>query len=124
MENTGEAQRMERPARAWLPAVDILETADELTLLADMPGVEPKSVEVTIEGARLTVNGKAEAWQPEAGYRLVHAEYEPGEYHRSFAVSNQVDRERIEATVRNGVLRLRLPKAGPAKTRRIEVKAH
>jgi HSP20 family protein len=70
----------------------------------------------------LTIRGRAEVPPPE-GLAPLHLEYEPGDYERSFALSDAVDPSGIEARVRAGMLHLRLPKAGPAKLQRIEVKA-
>jgi len=93
-----------------------------MIVLADMPGVDEKSVDITIEKNVLTINAYVEPEQPE-NYRCTYAEYGIGDYERSFVLSNQVDREGIEASVKDGVLRLRLPKSKEAKTRKIVVKA-
>ena len=106
----------------YAPRVDIVETEDALEVLADMPGGTPESVEVTLEQGVLSVRGRAEVSVPE-GLAPLHLEYEPGDYERRFTLSDAVDPSGIEARVRGGVLRLRLPKAGPAKPQRIEVEA-
>ena len=116
----GTERTRERPLYA--PRVDIVESEDALEVLADMPGVTPESVEVTLEQRVLSVRGRAEVPVPE-GLAPLYLEYEPGDYERSFTLSDAVDPSGIEARVRAGVLRLRLPKAGPAKPQRIEVKA-
>ena len=116
----GTERTRERPLYA--PRVDIVETGDALEVLADMPGVTRDSVEVTLEQRVLTVRGRAEVPVPE-GMAPLYLEYEPGDYERVFALSDAVDPAGIEARVRGGVLHLRLPKAGPAALRRIEVKA-
>ncbi len=117
----GDAERT-RARRAYVPRVDIYETADEIVAVADMPGVDENSVEITLEKNVLTINGYVEPEEPE-DYCLAYAEYEIGDYQRSFTLSNEIDQDKIEAMVKNGVLHLRLPKAGPAKTRKITVKA-
>ena len=106
----------------YAPWVDIVESEDALEVLADMPGVTPESVEVTLEQRVLSIRGRAEVSVPE-GLAPLYLEYEPGDYERSFTLSDAVDPSGIEARVRGGVLHLRLPKAGPAKRQRIEVKA-
>ena len=116
----GTERTRERPLYA--PRVDIVETGDALELLADMPGVTKDSVEVTLEQRVLTIRGRAEVQVPE-GLAPLHLEYEPGDYERAFTLSDAVDPSGIEARVRAGVLHLRLPKAGPARRQRIEVKA-
>ncbi len=110
-----------RARRAYVPRVDIYETDDAIVLLTDMPGVDENSVDITLEKNVLTINGYVEGDDPD-NYSLAYAEYESGDYERSFNLSDDIDREKIEATVKNGVLRLHLPKAGPAKTRKITVK--
>ena len=116
----GTERTRERPLYA--PRVDIVESKDALEVLADMPGVTPESVEVTLEQRVLSVRGRADVSVPE-GLAPLYLEYEPGDYERSFTLSDAVDPSGIEARVRGGVLRLRLPKAGPARRQRIEVKA-
>lgn len=111
-----------RSRKAYVPRADIYETNDEIFVVADMPGVDENSLDITLEKNVLTINGYAESEAPE-NYSLAYAEYEVGDYQRSFTLSNQIDLDKIEATVNHGVLRLRLPKAGPAKARKIVVKA-
>jgi HSP20 family molecular chaperone IbpA len=79
-------------------------------------------VEVTLEKSVLTIVAYPPVEQVEK-YSLSYAEYGVGDYERKFVLSEDVDRERIEARVKNGVLYLRLPKAGPAKARKISVRA-
>lgn len=111
-----------RARRAYVPRVDIYETDEAIIVLGDMPGVDEKSVDITLEKNVLTINGYVEPVQPD-NYSLAYAEYEAGDFQRSFTLSNEIDQDKIEATVKNGVLRLYLPKAGPAKTRKITIKA-
>jgi HSP20 family protein len=110
-----------RTGRVFTPAVDIYETAESVVLVADMPGVTESSVDVTLEKNVLTIYGRVEPQQP-AGHALAYSEYRTGDYQRSFTISNAIDWEHIEGSVRNGVLKLTLPKAGPARTKRIEIK--
>ncbi len=111
-----------RPRKVFTPAVDILEKKDEIVVTADMPGVDERSVDITLEKNILTINGRVEPEIPE-GYRLAFSEYGIGDYQRAFTISEEIDRDRIEASVKNGVLRLVLPKAAEAKTRKIAVSA-
>ena len=121
VENLGEVETV-RNTRTFIPRVDIYETEDTVVLLADMPGVDENSVDITLEKNILTINGFANRQAPE-GFEPAYAEYKFGNYERTFALSDEVDREQIEATVKNGVLRLVMPKAEAAKTRKITVKA-
>ena len=116
----GAERTRDRPV--YVPRVDIVETEDALEILADMPGVTRESVEVTLEQRVLSIRGRADIPLP-VGLSPLYLEYEPGDYERSFALSDAVDPAGIEARVRGGVLHLRLPKAGPAELRRIEVRA-
>jgi HSP20 family molecular chaperone IbpA len=120
VESVDGAERT-RARRAYVPRVDIYETEDTIVLLTDMPGVDENSIDITLEKNVLTLTGYVETENPD-NYSLAYAEYESGDYERSFNLSDEIDREKIEATVKNGVLRLHLPKAGPAKTRKITVK--
>lgn len=111
-----------RATRAYTPSVDILERKDDIVVLADMPGVDEKSVDITLEKNVLTIYGKVEPSILE-NHRLVSAEYSVGDYQRVFTLSDEVQREGIQASVRNGELRLVLPKAERMKTKKIEVKS-
>jgi HSP20 family protein len=125
-----EKQEMEIPEgmerthnrRVYIPRVDIYESGDNVILLADMPGVASDGVDITLEKNELTLKGYVQHDLPES-HDLAYAEYGVGDYERSFVLSDEVDRERIEATMKHGVLRLVLPKAETAKLRKIAVKA-
>ena len=110
-----------RDRLTFVPRVDIYENGDEIVVVADMPGVDEKSLDVTLEHNVLTINGCVEPMNPEKR-NLAYAEYRVGDYERSFSLSDQIDRDKIEATVRNGVLRLHLPKITAARTRKIAVR--
>jgi HSP20 family molecular chaperone IbpA len=118
--NTPEGAEHTRTGRVFSPAVDIYETPDSVVLVADMPGVTEDSVDVNLEKNVLTIYGRVEPVVP-AGHTLAYSEYRIGDYQRSFTISNAIDWEHISGKVRNGVLTLTLPKAGPAKTRRIAI---
>jgi len=110
------------PSRpVFLPPADIYETRDNIVVLAEMPGVAPDGVDITLERRVLTIRGRSAA-NEHAGYQRVYNEYADGDYERAFTLSENIDRDRIEATLKNGVLHLVLPKAETAKARRIELK--
>jgi len=109
------------PRRVFLPRCDIYETENEIVIVADMPGVDEKSIDITLEKNVLTMVGRVEPEEP-SKHCLAYAEYETGDYERVFTLSDEVDRDGISASTKNGVLRLVLPKAGPAKSRKIAVK--
>ena len=108
-----EAVERTRERPVYSPRTDIYETEDRVVLVADMPGVDEKSIDVTLERNILTITGRTHDVAPE-GYRLAYAEFERGDYQRSFALSNQADREGIQASMKDGVLRVSVPKAKPA----------
>jgi HSP20 family protein len=117
---TGGTQRM--PSRpVFLPPADIYETKDAIVVLAEMPGVPPEGVDLTLERRVLTIRGRSAAGD-RTGYQRVYNEYTDGDYERVFTLSENIDRDRIEARLRDGVLHLVLPKAETAKARRIELK--
>lgn len=111
-----------RSSVIYRPMTDIYETEDRIVLMADMPAVAPEDVDVTLERRVLTLRGQVRPHGRD-GYRLIHAEYREGNFERVFTLSEDIDRERIKATHKDGVLTLELPKAASAKTKRIEVKA-
>ncbi len=110
-----------RDRLAFVPRVDIYETDETIVVVADMPGIDENSVDITLEKNVLTINGYVEPVQPE-NYSLAYAEYRVGDYERSFTLSNEIDQDNIEATLKDGVLTLHLPKIGPT-TKKIAVKA-
>jgi HSP20 family protein len=105
----------------YTPPVDIIERPDGLVMLLDMPGVESKDIDIQYENGLLTVHGKVQSREPENASWLVH-EYGTGDYHRSFTVGEGIDTGKIEAELKDGVMRLSLPKAESLKPRKIEVK--
>ncbi len=109
-----------RPRKAFVPRADILETPDALVVIVDMPGVDAKSVDISVERNLLTIHGAVAADAPE-GYTPSYAEYAMGDWHREFVLSDEVKRDAIQAAVKNGVLRLTLPKADPARKIQVRV---
>ena len=117
---TGTRERMpDRPV--FVPPADIYETRDNIVVLAEMPGVAPDGVDITLERRVLTIRGR-NAGQGHTGYQRVYNESADGDYERVFTLSENINRDRIEATLKDGVLHLVLPKAETAKPRKIELK--
>lgn len=109
------------PERALFnPPIDIFETNEGLVLVADLPGVTADSLELQVQDNRLTLLGRVAATVPPEA-RLVHKEYDEGDFLRSFILSDSVDHERITARLNHGVLEVVLPKAERAAPRKIEV---
>ena len=111
-----------RNQRVYIPNTDIYETDDKVFVIADMPGVDEKAVDINLDKSILTINGYVEPHPPE-GYALAYEEYEIGDYQRRFTLSTEIDRDNIQAVVKDGILRLYLPKAKAAVTKKISVKA-
>jgi len=126
-EAAATAPERTRSGPTYVPPTDIYETEGEIYVVADMPGVTPTGVTVELEGSTLTITGSpfwgTPAEHGTVGGEAVRLEYRPGGYARAFTVSDTIDREKIRASMKDGVLTLVLPKAAPAKTRRVHVQA-
>ena len=108
------------PRLLFNPPIDIYETPDGLVLYADLPGVTADGLDLQVQDNRLTLFGRVQQ-RDSAGLCIVHQEYQTGDFLRSFILSDEVDHDRIQAKLSNGVLRVELPRAARAKPRRIEV---
>ena len=113
----GEATR---PGRHYHPDVDIFETSESLWLWADMPSVDGRQLSVNLADGMLTIEGGVGV-DDYKDLEPVYTEYNVGNYLRRFTISSDIDVDRIQARVGNGVLELELPKAERAKPRRIEI---
>jgi len=100
------------------PPVDIFETEDALTVVADLPGVSKDDVDIRVEDDVLTIKGKANYALPASS---VHEEFNLQGYYRQFRLSDEVDQNKISAETQNGVLTITLPKAEKSKPKRIKV---
>ncbi|MCJ8501752.1 Hsp20/alpha crystallin family protein [Desulfatitalea alkaliphila] len=111
-----------RPGVLFSPDVDIFETDRQITLLADLPGVTPDQLTIDLRDDVLTITGDVpSAAGPEE--KALFTEYETGRYYRQFTLSEVIDQARIEAQLKDGVLRLNLPKVAKATPRTITVNA-
>jgi len=102
------------------PAVDVFENSDGITLVADMPGVSKDRLELRAERDSLVIEATAELEVPE-GMEALYADVRATRYRRSFALSEELDTDKIEATLKDGVLTVRIPKRAELQPRRIEV---
>lgn len=118
---TGAASENACASARYIPRFDIVETADELTLYGDLPGVQPSDLEVRFENQEIVIHGKVASRNTED--RHWEREYGVGDFYRSFSVAEGIDAPRIQAGLKNGVLTLHLPKAEAMKPRRIQVNA-
>jgi HSP20 family protein len=123
-QEAGSAPATERmkTGNVYLPNIDISEDKDNIYIAADMPGVGDRDVNITLENDVLAIEGKV---TPPAfeGHTLAYTEYGIGDYFRSFVLTEAVDRDRIQATIKDGVLLIVLPRAEAAKPKHIPIRA-
>jgi HSP20 family protein len=105
-----------------VPRVDVIEDSAGITLMADLPGVSKEALEIKVEGTSLTLEGKIKLETPQ-GLDAVFAEVRASRYRRAFTLSRELDSSAIDAQLKDGVLKLRIPKLAEAQPRRIEVRA-
>lgn len=117
----GTVVEQTRPGPVFVPAVDIFEEGDRLTLLADMPGVKPNDLKIDLHENVLTMTGEVDSPEGEAEADVLR-EYRSGTFYRQFTLSDRIDQSKIEANLTDGVLRLVLPKAEASKPRKIAIK--
>ena len=114
----GNAQQQQQPY--VVPPVDVFENDHAITLLADLPGVTREQLDVRVDGETLVLEATARTAGPD-NMQLVYGEAQVPTYRRQFTLSRELDTGRIEAQLRDGVLRLTIPKAEEARPRRIQV---
>ena len=105
----------------FIPVVDIWETDNGLMLLADMPGVTPENLSVDLQDNTLTISGKVAETEAEGRKNLIR-EFEIGGFYRQFSLAENIDQAGITAALKDGVLKLELPRLAPAQPRKIEIK--
>jgi HSP20 family molecular chaperone IbpA len=106
----------------FLPRVDIYETETGLVVAADLPGVRPDGLEVTLEKRVLSIYGRVDEEVPE-GYSLVYREYEVGDFERQFTLSGDFNINGIEANLKDGMLHLAIPRAPEPEAKRIQIRS-
>jgi HSP20 family protein len=106
----------------WLPSLDVAETKDEIVVKAEVPGMDPKDIDISLSDGLLTIKGekKQEREEKEEDYHLVERSY--GTFTRSVRLPKEVKRDKISASYKNGVLRVTLPKSEEAKQKEIKIK--
>ena len=116
-----QAAKAREESLALAPAVDIYENAQGITVQADMPGVSKDGLSIQADRNSLVIEGNAVIDVP-AAMEAIHAEAQATRYRRSFALSGELDTERIEASLKDGVLTLRIPKRAEFRPRKVEVR--
>jgi HSP20 family protein len=125
MNQTAGPSASTEPASAgpiFTPPADILEKGDTVVLLLDVPGADPASLDVTLDKHVLTIEARVTLAAPD-GYAPEHIEFQNGTYERRFVFSERMDGDHIDATLKDGVLRLTVPKAPDTAAKKISVKA-
>jgi len=120
----GPSRRALQPMEeAWMPAIDVSETGERITVKAEIPGMEAKDIDIAIVGDTLTIKGekKTEREEKEENYHIVERSY--GSFSRSMKLPAAVDADKVEATYKNGVLTVSCPKKEEVKPKAIEIKA-
>ena len=123
VQDTAEGDNSNVVTSTWRPAVDIREEPNRFVILADLPGVDPKDIEITMDKGVLTIKGEriSEKEETREGYRRVERMH--GTFYRRFSLPDAADAEHIEAHAKNGVLEIVLPKHAEVQPRKISVKS-
>jgi HSP20 family protein len=109
---------------AWIPAVDVYETADGLRVVAELPGVTPENVKVAVEQGVLTLRGEKFQRSEEQQENVHRFERSYGTFSRSFQLPSSIDADKVDAKLEHGVLTISLPKAEKAKAREVSVRTN
>jgi HSP20 family protein len=109
-------------AGEWLPSLDVAETKNEIVVKAEVPGLEPKDIDISLSDGLLTIKGekKQEREEKEENYHLVERSY--GSFTRSIRLPKEVQSDKINASYKNGVLKVVLPKSEEAKKKEVKIK--
>lgn len=118
---TKKAGKREEEKREWVPAVDISENEKELRIHAELPGIDKKDVSINVEDSVLTIRGKREFKQEQKKENYYRLERSYGVFARSFSLPNSVDVEKIQASMKDGVLELSIPKKPEAQPKQIDI---
>ena len=117
--------RSDQPTRSalsdWAPAVDIQETAQGFVIHADIPGVDPEAIDITMDDGRLTSRGERSRENTDTGAGYKRTERQHGTFYRSFSLPDTADAERISASSKHGVLEIVIPKQEKSQPRRVQV---
>ena len=106
----------------WMPPADITETEDRVVVKAELPGIEEKDIDLSINGNLLTIRGEKKRLKKEKDGDHYLGDRYYGSFYRTFQLPADIVQEKAEATFKNGVLRISIPKAAESKTKKIEIK--
>ncbi len=115
-----------RPVRAlapslWEPAIELFETENEVVFRAEMPGIDPKQVNVTVSEDTLNVKGEARTEQEQKGRSYYRRELRHGSFERTVGLPTPVEADQAKANFKNGILEVRMPKAARARAKSVQV---
>jgi HSP20 family protein len=118
----GRPGRRAREEETWVPSLDFSETKTDMVVKAELPGIDPKDIDISLNEGILTIKGekRQEKEEKEEGYHLVERSY--GSFTRSIRLPREVQNEKINASYKNGVLKITLPKSEEAKKKEIKIK--
>jgi HSP20 family protein len=119
----GGVPEVTSPLGEWTPAIDIFETGDMVIVKAEVPGIEPKDIQVTLNNQLLTIAGEKKFEKQEKDEKFYRMERSSGSFARSIHIPIAVDAGKVLATFKNGLLKIELPKTAAAKGTAIPVKA-
>jgi HSP20 family protein len=118
----GRSVRRAEDDREWLPSVDVSETKNDLVIKAELPGLDPKDIDISMNNGYLTIKGekKNEKEEKDENYHLIERSY--GSFTRSVRLPREVQSDKITASFKNGILKITLPKSEEAKKKEIKIK--
>ena len=118
----GRPMRRAGDGGEWLPSIDVSETKSDLVIKAELPGMDPKDIDISMNNGFLTIKGekKQEKEEKEADYHLVERSY--GSFTRLVQLPQEVQRDKISASCKNGILKITLPKSEEAKKKEVKIK--
>ncbi|RMG60576.1 MAG: Hsp20/alpha crystallin family protein [Gammaproteobacteria bacterium] len=117
----GDVQSARHQQGSWMPAVDVRETSDALVIHVELPGVEKENIRIEMHEGRLSISGERPYVKEDEEEHVHRIERAYGRFARSFSLPRDIDTDRVQASMDNGVLKIRLPKRGAASSRTIEI---
>ena len=118
----GDWPALTAPRGDWLPAVDVAEQENAIVVKAELPGLKPDDVEITVQGNTLTITGQKKEETEEKKDNYYHVERRYGSFRRDIPLPGGVDADKVEATCKDGVLTVTVPKTEEAKPKKVQVK--
>jgi HSP20 family protein len=118
-----EALPFAAEGQSWVPSVDVSETGKEVIVKAEIPGMDPKDIHISVDVDRLTLRGERKQMREEKGERFYRAERSYGAFSRAIQLPAEVDSTKVEATYKDGVLKINMAKTKESSTKRIKVKS-